>query len=383
MHALRQDAPRTVLFTAFEPSGDAHAAPVIRAIRERKPHWRVFALGGRKMAAAGAEVLVRTADDGSMVIPAWSKVQAVRRAAAFVSDWVAKYPLSVHVPVDSPAANFPICARTRAAGAAVVHLVAPQLWAWAPWRIRKLRRLTSHVCCLLPFEEAWFRSRGVPATFVGHPVINRGRLHDPEAPPTLGLLPDGSPRVLLLPGSRQSEVDRNSRLLVRTFEAVRDSCPDAVALVVAASADAAARFARKVPQMPERMAMATGAIDAGVAWCDMAIAVSGTVTLDVARQRKPMIGVYRTGIVPWLGSHVILQAPNRLLPNVLAGRRIVPEFVPCWRGIGVPAAARRLATSPQARDAQSRELDAVMRTFDGHDPASESTRVIIAHAESG
>jgi len=382
MHALRQDAPRTVLFTAFEPSGDAHAAPVIRAIRERKPHWRVVALGGRRMAAAGAEVLIRTADDGSMVIPAWSKVQSVRRAAAFVTDWVAGNPLSVHVPVDSPAANFPICARTRAAGARVVHLVAPQLWAWAPWRIRKLRRLTDHVCCLLPFEQEWFRSRGVPATFVGHPVINRGPSHDAEAPATLGLLPDGSPRVLLLPGSRQSEVDRNSRLLVRAFEAVRDECPEAVALVVAASADAAARFARRVPQMPERMAMATGAIDAGVAWCDMAIAVSGTVTLDVARQRKPMIGIYRTGLVSWLGSHVILQAPNRLLPNVLAGRRIVPEFVPCWRGVGVPGAARHLATRKGARDAQSGELDAVMRTFDGHDPAAESTRIIIAHAES-
>ncbi len=129
--------------------------------------------------------------------------------------------------------------------------------------------------------------------------------------------------------------------------------------------------------------MATGAIDAGVAWCDMAIAVSGTVTLDVARQRKPMIGVYRTGLVSWLGSHVILKAPNRLLPNVLAGRRIVPEFVPCWRGIGVPSAARLLASDAAARAAQSTALDAVMRTFDGHDPASESTRIIIAHAESG
>jgi lipid-A-disaccharide synthase len=383
MHALRQDARRTVLFTAFEPSGDAHAAPVIRAIRERKPHWRVVALGGRRMAAAGAEVLIRTADDGSMVIPAWSKVQAVRRAAAFVTEWVAQHPVAVHVPVDSPAANFPICARTRAAGAKIVHLVAPQLWAWAPWRIHKLRRLTDHVCCLLPFEQEWFRSRGVPATFVGHPVINRGASHDPEAPPTLGLLPEGSPRVLLLPGSRQSEVDRNARLLVRAFEAVRTACPEAVALVVAASADAATRFARKVPVMPERMAMATGAIDAGVAWCDMAVAVSGTVTLDVARQRKPMIGVYRTGLVSWLGSHVILQAPNRLLPNVLAGRRIVPEFVPCWRGVRVPAAARALATSKDARDAQWKELDALMRTFDGHDPAAESTRIIIAHAETG
>ena len=383
MHASRQDAPRTVLFTAFEPSGDAHAAPIIRAIRERKPHWRVVALGGRRMAAAGAELLVRTADDGSMVIPAWSKVQAVRRAAAFVTEWVARHPVAVHVPVDSPAANFPICARTRAAGAKIVHLVAPQLWAWAPWRIRKLRRLTDHVCCLLPFEEQWFRSRGVPATFVGHPVINRGPSHDPEAPPTLGLLPQGSPRVLLLPGSRAAEVDRNSRLLVRAFGAVREACPEAVALVVAASADAAARFARKVPQMPDRMAMATGAIDAGVAWCDMAVAVSGTVTLDVARQRKPMIGVYRTGLVSWLGSHVILQAPNRLLPNVLAGRRIVPEFVPCWRGLKVPATARMLASDAAARATQSAALDAIMRTFDGHDPAAESTRLIIANAESG
>lgn len=332
------------------------------------------------MAAAGAEMLGRTADDGSMGIPALSKVRAVRAAAALVEEWCASNPVRVHVPVDSPAANFPMCARTRARGARIVHLVAPQLWAWAPWRIGKLRRLTDHVCCLLPFEEGWFRERGVQATFVGHPVINR-TAHEPVGAPTLGLLPDGSPRILLLPGSRAAEVDRNSRLLVRAFEAVRERSPGAVGLVVAASEDAATRFLRRVRSMPKRVAMATGAIDSGVEWCDMAIAVSGTVTLDVARQRKPMIGIYRTGLVSWLGSHLILRAPDRLLPNVLAGHRIVPEFVPCWRGRAVPATAAALAADESLRAAQSSALDAIMRTFDGHDPAAESARIIIDLAE--
>ena len=86
--------------------------------------------------------------------------------------WLDANPVAVHVPVDSPAANFPSCKIAKARGAKVVHLVAPQVWAWGKWRVNKLRRLTSFVCCLLPFEEQYFKERNVPAEFVGHPLFD-------------------------------------------------------------------------------------------------------------------------------------------------------------------------------------------------------------------
>jgi len=163
----------TVLVTAFEPSGDAHAAPVIAEIRRRAPQVQVVAWGGPKMEAAGATIIERSADDGAMGLSALSRVGAVRAHQAAIARWASAHRVNVHVPVDSPAANFPVALRMKARGVRVCHLVAPQLWAWAPWRLGKLRRCTDGVLCLLPFEEAWFRSRGVPARFIGHPVLNR------------------------------------------------------------------------------------------------------------------------------------------------------------------------------------------------------------------
>ena len=373
---------RTYLFTAFEHSGDAHAAPVIAALLSLDPSARIVAFGGDRMAAAGAELIERTAGDGTMGVPALSKVLAIRAIARRVEAFAAKHAIAVHVPVDSPAANFPMCARTRRHGAKVVHLVAPQLWAWGPWRIGKLRRLTNHVLCLLPFEEQWFSSRGVRATFIGHPVVNGGDAH------TSSPLPEdaarrGDPSVLLLPGSRTLEVDRNATLLLEAWDAIARDNPSARAIVCAASALVRDRFMSIAgAQLDDRVRVVTGCIDAAAAWCDFAIAVSGTVSLDITRACKPMIGVYRTGKVGTLVGGLMLRAPHRLLPNILAGREIVPEFVP-YSGASEPilAVARRMARDRSWRDAITQDLARVLAQFAGHTPGVEAARIIVATAQ--
>ena len=153
----------TVLFTAFEPSGDAHAAPVVKALRGLAPDLFVAAWGGPKLHEAGATVIERSADDGAMGLSALSRMGAVRRHAAAIDRWRSQHRVTVHVPVDSPAANFPIARRFKRSGVRVCHLVAPQLWAWGAWRLNKLRRCTDCVLCLLPFEEKWFRDRQISA----------------------------------------------------------------------------------------------------------------------------------------------------------------------------------------------------------------------------
>ncbi len=366
-----------ILFTAFEPSGDAHAAPVIAALRAREPGLRIVAWGGPKMAAAGAQMMGRTADDGEMGIPALRKVLAIRRTAQAISAWAKSTRVAVHVPVDSPAANFPMCARMKRRGARIVHLVAPQIWAWGPWRIRKLRRLTDHVICLLPFEEAWFRSRGVPATFVGHPVMNDPRTwaSDGEG----GFEPaSGSPRLLLLPGSRSIEVERNGSVLMEVADAVRAQHSDASVVIAAANPSIATRMAQLVGPLPPRTAMMTGVIDAAAAWCDFAVAVSGTVSLDLTRAHKPLIGIYRTSRFSACGARVMLRAPFRLLPNILAQRELVPEFIP-YAGPSAPiiAAALDLAKSAERRAIISAGMREICALFAGHDPGEESATVIL------
>jgi len=368
----------SVLFTAFEPSGDAHAAPVVRALRRLAPELPVVAWGGPHLEAAGASVIERSADDGAMGLSALSRIGAVRRHAASIDQWSAAHRVSVHVPVDSPAANFPVARRLKRRGARICHLVAPQLWAWGPWRLGKLRRCTDCVLCLLPFEEAWFRQRHVPALFVGHPVINRP-LDAASLADRARELPQGSPRLLLLPGSRSSEVRRNLPLLIRAFTELQSTHRRMQALLVAANGE----LLRMVRQMlggslPSGLHAVSGDLDAAIAWSELALCVSGTVSLDLARQAKPMVGVYKVSPVSWLGSRVLLTSPHRLLPNILAGRRIVPEFVPHMGGAEpITRAAQSLLDDTARLREASESLRAVVAPYQGHDPAVEAAQAIL------
>lgn len=391
---MAENAPG-ILFTAFEPSGDALAAPVISALRVRRPDVRIFGVGGPRMEAAGAEMVERTADDGAMGLGAISKAFAVRGVVRRLKRWSRQYRVLCHVPVDSPAANFPIARIMHGTGARVVHLVAPQLWAWAPWRAGKLRRTTNMVLCLLPFERRWFADRRIPARFIGHPILNRP-LDEAAIARRAAELPRKGPRILLLPGSRSGEVLRNARLLHDAFVELQGRHSGAGGLFLAATPALADIIRRKVPVFPTGLSLAVGALprrgadgepdaeddgriplEAAVRWCDLALAVSGTVTLDLTRQRKPMVGVYRTGLVSWLGAKVLLTTRYRLLPNIIAGREIVPEFVPHLGGCGpiVEAAAELLRDSRRLAQ-QSEELGRIVKAYEGRQPAEDAVAAI-------
>ncbi len=366
-----------ILFTAFEPSGDAHAAPVIAEILRRRTGLRIYACGGPKMEAAGASILERTVDLGAMGLHALRRIGAFRDHLGRMKNWVRGNRVVAHVAVDSPAANFPLARVLRRAGARVLHLVAPQLWAWAPWRLGGLRRLTSGVMCLLPFEERWFTERGVPARFIGHPSINRS-LDQASIAAQVAALPAGAPRVAIFPGSRLHEVRHNAPLLADVYRGLR-ARHEGLAGIVAAAGPALEGPIRQSLGDLAGLHLASGAADAAIAWCDLALAVSGTVTLDIARQRRPMVGVYRTGRFSQVLARILVRTPYRLLPNIVAGRAIVPEFVPHVSGVGpVTAAAARLLEDRSAAEAQRRALDEVCRSFDGHDPAREAADLILA-----
>jgi lipid-A-disaccharide synthase len=368
---------KIVLFTAQEPSGDAHAAPVIARLREAYPEVEPVAFGGPRMEAAGARMLGRTADDGVMGLAGATKVFEVRALHNRVVDWARQNPVAVHVPVDSPSANFPLCARLKPMGVRIANLVAPQLWAWAPWRIRKVRRISDVLMCLLPFEEEWFRTRGVTAKFVGHPVLHTP-LDLPQLREQASHLPGGAPRILILPGSRSGEVRRNARLLADAFGLIRGKIASASGLVVASSESNAKLVLETLGgQLPVGVHMVTEGIDQGVAWCDLALAVSGTVSLDCARQAKPVVGVYRTSSIEVAGARLLLRAPNRLLPNIIAGRRIVPEFVP-YAGNAEPiaAAALELLTNGVRMQRTREDLKGVAASFAGRDPARICAEIV-------
>jgi len=363
-----------VLFTSFEPSGDDHASTVIAELKRRHPELRIYAWGGPHMAEAGAEVVERAGQDAVMGVPGLAKIQEHRQINARIGAWLDANPVAVHVPVDSPAANFPICKMAHKRGVRVVHLVAPQVWAWGSWRVKKLRRLTDRVLCLLPFEEQWFERRGVPARFVGHPLFNRP-LDDEALNVAASTMPAGSPRLALLPGSRPAELAKNFPLMLESFRRLRRDRPKTVGVVAATTESVAQRLrgdAESLGGWPDGLEIEIGQTDAVVRWCDLAIVVSGTVTLQVARQGKPMVIVYKASRLFYsLFARWVLTAPYYTLPNLIADREIVPELVPHFGDAEpiVQEATRLIEDEPYAQ-AQREALHQVIEKFSGHDASS-------------
>lgn len=374
-----------LLFTAFEPSGDAHAAPVIAELRRRRPEVEVFAWGGPKMRAAGATIVEATGADAVMGAGSLGKIVDHYQINRRLSGWLAEHPVNVHVPVDSPAANFPICKMTRKAGCRIVHLVAPQIWAWGSWRIRKLARLTDHVLCLLPFEEEYFSSRGVKATFIGHPVMNEAL----PAPPAMEE-PDeedaearanGLPCIALLPGSRPSEIRHNLPSMIATVDGIRRATYPDMAVRIVSADEAAAALARSViANLPRFITIVVDQLHETLDWADAALVCSGTATLNVVRHDVPMVAMFRMSRPPWLlFGRWMVRSPLRALPNIVAGRRVVPEFIPHFGSDEPIAEALTEVLTDGALQAAQREAFAMIRSlFDAHDPACQAVDVIEA-----
>ncbi len=373
-------ASRPILFTAFEPSGDDHASAVVAELKRRYPHQPVYAWGGPKMERAGAVLVERTGDDAVMGMPGIQKIREHGRINERIEAWMREHRPVVHVPVDSPAANFPICKMAKALGVKVVHLVAPQIWAWGRWRIGKLRRRTDLVLCLLPFEERFFQKRNVPARFVGHPLfdaIPADQILDNGA----AKYPEGSPRFALMPGSRPAELEKSFPLLLRAFRDLRKKYPGAVGVIAATTPAVQNDLKRRAESLggwPEGLAIAAGDTDSIIRWCDLAIVKSGTITLQIARQNRPMVAFYKSNPLPYyLVGKWVVSTKYFTLPNVLAHREVVPEFVPHFGGHEpLVAAAAALLDDPARADVQREELRRIADLFRGRNAASAAADAI-------
>lgn len=335
-----------ILLTAFEPSGDTLGAALARKLRELRPDVTLHGFGGPRMRDAGVDVIEDTTQHAVMLAGALGQVREHTRRVGVLKQWLRGHEIRAFVPIDSPAANWSICklVRTRSPRARIVHLVAPQLWAWATWRIRKMRRLSDHALCLLPFEPAWFESRGVPASFVGHPLFEPGAIapHEPDNAPSW---PAGSPKLALLPGSRPGEWAKNWRVMLDVWAQLKHKHPSLSASVAAVNADAEKKlremfehWLRAVPS-PDRAMFASSLdfraaqADAVLAWADVVLVVSGTATLQVAAHGKPMIPVYNMSWLQWqLVGQWIVHTRTFTLPNLIAEHikipRVLPEFIP-------------------------------------------------------
>jgi len=235
------------------------------------------------------------------------------------------------VPIDSPALNWHVAKAAHRLGAPVMYYVAPQVWAWAQWRVKKLRRLTDRVACILPFEEAYLQQRGVKARFVGHPLFDHLTPRPAELPDLTAAAESGKWRVALLPGSRPAEIAAHAPAMVAVAQAIKQRWPEATCTFTAPDETAGERIGAVTAGQGD-VEVVTGRTADVLAGSHFAVAASGTVTLEVAHYGVPAVIVYRVGwwsynLVGWW----LVRTKRMSLVNILAGREIVPELMP-WYG---------------------------------------------------
>lgn len=384
-----------ILFTVFEPSGDVLAARLIEEVKRRQPGRPIFAFGGPKMEAAGAELIEETTAHAKMGLKAVSEAKELLRRKKVLSEWLKEHDIAAHVPTDSPAANWSMCRAVRKVrpNAKIVHLVGPQMWAWAPWRVRKLRWLTDHVMALLPFEPEWFGSRGVKTTFVGHPLFEEPLPGVGDKPAVLATdgqtMRGGSPKLALLPGSRRKEVELNWPTMLAVYDQVRHRHPELAVVIAAADAARARQINQCCPggRPPRGMQVVVGEASAVLDWADVGLVVSGTATLQAATRRTPMVVVYNGNMTMWnLVGRVLIRTRTFALPNVIGEAmglgRLVPEFVP-HDGTPEPltAALSPLLKGEEARRPQLEGFEAIRRLYAGLTFRTAAADVLLGEIE--
>jgi lipid-A-disaccharide synthase len=322
-HEVRE---RRLLVVAGEPSGDAHAARLVRALR-RTGRWRVRGVAGPALRAAGAETVVRQEE---LAVIGFSgivaKLPALLRARTKLLAEVQRFRPDVVLLVDYPGFNLRLGPELKARGARVVYYIAPQVWAWHPERAREMARWVDRLAVVFPFEEPLFRDAGVHTTFVGHPLLDDLAPEVDEAAFRAELGVTAGARIVgLLPGSRRGELAAHGRVLL---EAGRKLQAEGRAGVVPVLALAPGLALDSIPEALRAGARVvrgrTHCVQAYAACCAVA---SGTATLETALFGTPLAIVYRVG---WL-NHAIARRVIKLshigLPNIVAGREVAPELL--------------------------------------------------------
>lgn len=321
-----------VFVSAAEPSGDGHCAGLITAMKETGCNIEFVGVGGPKMAQAGCELLENTVGKAAMIYKAFTQVVAYYRLLRRIKRFLASNKVDLVIVCDSPSFNFHVAKAGKKSGAKTLFFVAPQLWAWGGWRIRKLRKCCDKLCCLLPFEQDWFNSRGVDAVFVGNPLMDKLKIDPAHYEKYAGFKP-AKAKLAIMPGSRPAEIGSLWEPVQQI--ALRLKKKYAQATFVTVAVDAERQKLLRESQIPGfECEYSVDSVNKTAGAVDFSIVASGSATLEVAAAGCPMVVMYQSNRILWhLAGRRLIKTKYLSLVNILAGRELVPEFMPYFTSI--------------------------------------------------
>ncbi|MDQ6959188.1 MAG: lipid-A-disaccharide synthase [Mariprofundaceae bacterium] len=315
-----------ILISAGEASGDMHAAAVIKNLNTGHNPPDTYGITGPAMKNAGCETLIDMEQLNVMgVNDVLKSLPRIRRVRNEILEWTTINKPDIAILVDFPGFHINLGKKLRKLGIPVLHYIAPKLWAWGAWRVKRLKQSQDKLACILPFEPEWFANHGIAAHYVGNPSAaacaqgwNRAEFRQ-----RLGFS-ENIPVLAILPGSRPSELAHHVPLLTESWKIIQQQCPDVHCVVpLAPGVDATL-----LEPLIKEGAVTVDRMEEGFALrADAAIGVSGTATLELALWDVPTVLVYRTSRLTVFMAKKVVRIPYIGLANILLNEAVMPELI--------------------------------------------------------
>ena len=345
-----------IFISAAEPSADAHCAGLITAVKDGGYNVEFVGVGGPKMAEAGCELLEATVGRAVMIYKAFRHVGRYYKLIKRLTGYIRNNEIDLVIVCDSPAFNFHIAKAAKRAGIKTLFYVAPQLWAWASWRIYKLRRYCDKLCCLLPFEQEWFSQRGIDVVFVGNPLFDELEIDSDHFKRYVDFKPEQT-RFALMPGSRTTEIESLWGPMQQIAVRLKEKYSAASFVTVAVDSDRE-QLLKQTQIHGFKCEYMIGSVNETASEVDFTIVTSGSATLEVTAAGCPMVIMYQSSRILWkLVGRWLIKSKYLSLVNILAGKELVPEFMPYFVSIDpIVKSIERLLQDKNKLTQMSKEL---------------------------
>jgi lipid-A-disaccharide synthase len=369
--------PCTIYFVAGEASGDEHGAALLRALRDTAPDLVFAGRGGPKMQAIAGESFTNWSD-AAAVVGLW---EVVKRYGYFREQFqntlneIATVDPDAVVLIDYPGFNLRLARALRKKSPAlkIIYYISPQVWAWNRGRIAQMARFLDLMLCIFPFEAELYNKSGLRTVFVGHPMVEnlaKLRTNEERQPNLIGLFP----------GSRVREVRKIFPIMLEAAREVAAEQPE-ICFEVAAASEPLALEIRKMLEASSLRARVRVVTDDATGTMQRAFAglvASGTATLEAAYFRLPFVLVYKVSWPTYFAARLVLKTKYLGMPNVLAGREIVPEFIQHEaRPDTISKAVLKLMNDQAVRDAMILEFDGIIAKLGETGASAKAARVIL------
>lgn len=321
--------PKKILIVAGESSGDFHGSSLIQALRKIEPQIEISGIGGPRMRRAGCKIHFDISELSIIgftdVLKNLAKIKRVFRR--LLNEIDAQMP-DACILVDYPGFNLRLAAEVKKRNIPVIYYISPQIWAWWKGRIRTIQRYVDKMIVVFNFEEALYRQAGIDVSFVGHPLLDIAypgvsrenfcqKLDLSCEKITIGLVP----------GSRKMEVERILPILLESAQIITKELPQTQFVLLKAPGLAEDLFSSRIKKCELPLAVCENQTYDFLNSCDFALVASGTATLETAIMQKPMLVVYKVSFLNWFIARWLIKLPFIGLVNVVAGKKIVPEFI--------------------------------------------------------